>query len=73
MDANLGRCSQICKPGVWVGMGRNSPRISAGASGLGAKLSCCASPPDRKIKMQDLALTPNGALLLDEVGLGDGS
>ena len=35
--------------GVRVWMGRNSPRISAGASGLRSKLSSCERPPDRKM------------------------
>ena len=33
--------------------GRNSPRISAGASGFRSKLSSCDNPPERKIKMTE--------------------
>ena len=47
--ASSGRCSQIWTPGVRVAIGWNSPRMSSGASGLGSKLSCCASPPERKM------------------------
>ena len=48
--ASIGRCSQTRRPGVSAAMGRNSPRCSSGASGLGSKLSICDSPPERKIK-----------------------
>ena len=47
--ASLGRCSVIRTPGAVVGMVPNSPRIVSGASGLGSKLSCWASPPERKM------------------------
>ena len=33
-----------------------SPRISAGASGLGSNVSCCDGPPDWKMKTTDLRL-----------------
>ena len=48
-SASRGRCSQISIPGVLVAIGRNSPRISAGASGLRSKLSSCDNPPERKM------------------------
>ena len=35
----------ICVPGTRVGTGRNSPRISAGASGLRSNVSMCDGPP----------------------------
>ena len=47
--ASSGRCSQIWSPGVFVAMGRNSPRISLGESGFRSKLSSCESPPERKM------------------------
>jgi hypothetical protein len=55
LRARSGRCSQIWTPGVRVEMGRNSPRMPSGASGLGSKLSCWASPPERKMKITDWA------------------
>jgi len=48
-DASFGRCSVMRKPGVLVAVVPNSPRIASGASGFGSKLSCCASPPERKM------------------------
>lgn len=56
--ASSGRCSQTWTPGVRVAIGRNSPRMPSGASGLGSKLSCCASPPERKMKITDRAVPP---------------
>ena len=47
--ARSGRCSVTRTPGVRVGMLPNSPRMPSGASGFGSKLSCCASPPDKKM------------------------
>ena len=43
--ARCGRCSEICTPGTLVEMGRNSPRISAGASGLRSYRSIWLGPP----------------------------
>ena len=37
--ATFGNNSPICSPGTLVAMGRNSPRISTGASGLGSIMS----------------------------------
>ena len=54
--ASIGRCSQICRPGTAVGMGLNSPRNSAGASGLGSQVSCWAGPPHMNRTMHALAL-----------------
>src|SRR5689334_18590622 len=45
-------------PGVAVAIGVNSPRISAGASGLGSQLSWWLMPPQQKITMHDFALPP---------------
>jgi hypothetical protein len=55
MLATSGRCSQISMPETAVGMGRNSPRISGGASGFMSKLSMCEGPPRIQIMMTDLA------------------
>ena len=43
-------------PGTFVAIGLNSPRISAGASGLGSNVSCCGGPPWSQRKMTFLAL-----------------
>src|SRR6266545_521828 len=43
-------------PGTLVAMGRNSPRNSAGASGLRSKVSMVLRPPCRKRKMSDRSL-----------------
>ena len=51
-----GNSSQIWMPGTLVWIGLNSPRISAGASGLGSKVSCCGGPPWSQRKMTFLAL-----------------
>jgi hypothetical protein len=48
----LGIISQIWIPETFVEIGLNSPRISAGASGLGSKVSKCVGPPSIQIKMQ---------------------
>ena len=47
--ASFGRCSVMRRPGVRVAVVPNSPRMASGASGFGSKLSCCASPPERKM------------------------
>src|SRR5262245_55062695 len=54
--AERGKCSLICIPGTLVVIGLNSPRISAGASGLRSQVSCCAGPPRMNNKMHDLAV-----------------
>ena len=38
----------------------NSPRTSSGASGLGSNVSCCAGPPDWKMKTTDFARGRSG-------------
>ena len=53
--ANSGRCSQSWMPGTRVSTGRNSPRISAGASGFMSHRSMWLGPPNRKMKMQAFA------------------
>ena len=45
--ARRGKSSQIWMPGTFVSMGRNSPRISAGAFGFGSQRSMCDGPPGR--------------------------
>ena len=42
-----GRCSPIWTPGTLVATGLNSPRNSAGASGLRSQVSIVLSPPCR--------------------------
>ena len=49
-----GSSSQIWMPGTRVLIGLNSPRISAGASGLRSTMSWWGGPPDRKTMMTDL-------------------
>ena len=49
--ASIGRCSQTRTPADRVEIAAKSPRMSSGPSGLGSKLSCCARPPERKMKM----------------------
>ena len=44
--ANNGNCSLISIPGTLVFIGLNSPRRSAGASGLRSNVSCWGGPPD---------------------------
>src|SRR5689334_12550457 len=56
--AILGINSETLRPGTLVAIGANGPRTSAGASGLGSKVECCAGPPFRKSTMHDLAF-PN--------------
>src|SRR5262245_21660139 len=43
--ASIGRCSATWTPGSVVGMVLNSPRTSAGASGLGSRVSWWVGPP----------------------------
>src|SRR5262245_14902176 len=50
-----GSSSQICMPGVFVAIGLNSPRISAGASGFMSYMSMWLGPPLRRTMMTDLA------------------
>ena len=50
-----GSSSLTCRPGTLVGIEPIVPRISAGASGFGSKVSCCGGPPLRKSSTQDLA------------------
>ena len=44
-------------------IGRNSPRMPSGASGLRSKLSSCDRPPDRKMKITERARGPVGLAL----------
>jgi hypothetical protein len=50
--AMFGINSLICVPGTLVGMGRNSPRISEGASGLRSNMSMWLGPPSIHKRMQ---------------------
>ena len=43
--AMRGMCSQISRPGTLVRIGRNSPRISLGASIFMSYMSWCAGAP----------------------------
>ena len=45
--ACIGKCSQMSMPGTFVLIGLNSPRNSAGASGLRSYMSMCDGPPGR--------------------------
>ncbi len=45
--AIFGNSSPIWMPGTLVLIGLNSPRISAGASGLRSHMSRCGGPPGR--------------------------
>jgi hypothetical protein len=51
--ASFGRCSQTRSPGTLVPIGRNSPRTSAGASGLGSNVSRWLDAPVRKTRTTD--------------------
>ncbi len=51
-----GMNSLICTPGSLVEIGKNSPRTSDVASGLGSNVSWCETPPCSQSKMIDLAL-----------------
>src|SRR5688572_7806059 len=69
--ASLGKCSLIEMPGTEVAIGLNSPRISAGASGLGSQVSSCEGPPHIKIKMHCLARpNPRGLSAVDADSCG---
>ena len=50
-----GSNSEIDRPGTVVAIGPNSPRTSAGASGLGSQVECWGGPPIRNSTMHDLA------------------
>ena len=50
-----GRSSDTSTPGTFVLIAENSPRTSAGASGLGSHKSMWLGAPPLKIKMTDLA------------------
>ena len=54
--AIIGMCSPMLVPGILVLMGLNSPRMLAGASGLGSQMSMWLGPPCRKIMMTFFAL-----------------
>ena len=45
-------------PGTLVDIAWNSPRISAGASGLGSNVSKWLGPPSSQIRMQLVLATP---------------
>src|SRR5262249_21182801 len=47
-------------PGTLVAMGRNSPRISAGAGGLGLKGFRCGGPPVRENRVKRLTRPKGG-------------
>ena len=53
--AIIGMCSLMCVPGILVLIGLNSPRMFAGASGLGSQISMWLGPPCRKIMITVLA------------------
>ena len=55
MPASRGISSQMSMPGTFVAIGRNSPRISAGASGLRSNVSRCVGPPGNSTMMMPLA------------------
>ena len=52
----LGADDPLNASGTLVWIGRNGPRASEGASGLGSKVSRCAGPPTMLMKMQLFAL-----------------
>ncbi len=62
--ASRGNTSQMSMPGTAVLIGLNSPRTSAGASGLRSHRSWCGGPPPRKTLMTALCPEP------EEVGDG---
>ncbi len=66
-----GSNSEIIMPGIVVAIGRKSPRISAGASGLGSQVECCGGPPIKNKTMHDLAL-PNVELPVAAATAGAG-
>src|SRR4051812_2579103 len=53
--ASPGMCSQRETPGADVAIGRNSPRISSGASGLRSHMSIVAGPPESQIWITPVA------------------
>ena len=53
--ASPGMCSQIETPGADVAIGRNSPRISSGASGFRSHMSIVAGPPASQIWITPVA------------------
>ena len=53
--ANFGKCSLIWMPGTDVSIGRNSPRMLSGASGLRSNVSRWLGPPAIHSRMHDLA------------------
>ena len=53
--ASPGMCSQIDTPGAAVAIGRNSPRISSGASGFRSHMSIVAGPPESQIWITPVA------------------
>src|SRR6185436_10731978 len=55
MRALSGRCSLIRMPGTRVGIGRNSPRNSLGASGFGSHVSMWLGPPRIQRMMTELS------------------
>ena len=54
--ADSGRCSLIWMPLTLVGIGLNSPRYSAGASGLRSQVSRWLGPPPFQIRMTEVSL-----------------
>ena len=54
--AILGRCSQICTPGILVLMGLNDPRIRSGWSGFISQVSMWLGPPVIQSRMTLLLL-----------------
>src|SRR5262249_26980040 len=53
--AIIGMCSEICVPGILVGIGLKSPRMLAGAFGFGSQMSMWLGPPCRKTTNTGLA------------------
>ncbi len=53
--ASPGMCSVIDTPGAAVAIGRNSPRIASGASGLRSHMSIVAGPPESQIWITPVA------------------
>src|SRR5262245_58249874 len=65
--ASRGKSSLMRTPGTEGAIGFNSPRISAGASGLRSQVSSCGGPPVRKSNTHRFARA-NPASAVDEVG-----
>ena len=59
-DASLGNNSEYRTPGDRVAMVEKGPRNSAGALGLGSKVSNWAGPPQSQTKITDFALPFTG-------------